>query len=199
MNLQTRVVNILTKPKEEWPIIAAETTDVPTLYTSYIAILAAIPAICSFIGMSMIGVTLPFVGTYRYPLAHGLTMAIVQYVLGLVGIYVAALVIDKLAPTFQSQPSTIQALKLVAYASTAGWVAGVLNIIPALAILGVLAGLYGIYLFYLGVSPLMKTPSEKVIPYMVVSAIIIIVVMIVVGVCATALTGAMFVGPRLGL
>ena len=199
MNLQTRVVNILTKPKEEWPIIAAETTDVPTLYTSYIAILAAIPAICSFIGMSMIGVTLPFVGTYRYPLAHGLTMAILQYVLGLVGIYVAAVVIDKLAPTFQSQPSTIQALKLVAYASTAGWVAGVLNIIPALSILGILAGLYGIYLFYLGVSPLMKTPSEKVIPYMVVSAIVIIVVMIVVGVCATALTGAMFVGPRLGL
>lgn len=199
MNLQTRVVNILTKPKEEWPIIAAETTDVPTLYTSYIAILAAIPAICSFIGMSMIGVTLPFVGTYRYPLAHGLTMAILQYVLGLVGIYVAAVVIDKLAPTFQSQSSTIQALKLVAYASTAGWVAGVLNIIPVLSILGVLAGLYGIYLFYLGVSPLMKTPSEKVIPYMVVSAIVIIVVMVVVGVCATAITGAMFVGPRLGL
>ena len=126
-------------------------------------------------------------------------MAIVQYVLGLVGIYVAAVVIDKLAPTFQSQSSTIQALKLVAYASTATWVAGVLNIIPALSVLGILAGLYGIYLFYLGVSPLMKTPSEKVIPYMVVSAIVIIVVMVVVGVCATAITGAMFVGPRLGL
>ena len=199
MNLQTRVTNILTKPKEEWPVIAAETTDVPTLYKSYIAILAAIPPIGSFIGMSMIGVSLPILGTYRYGLAHGLTMAIVQYVLGLVGIYLAAFVIDKLAPTFQSQSSTIQALKLVAYASTATWLAGILNMIPALSVLGILAGLYGIYLFYLGVSPLMKTPSEKVIPYMVVSAIVIIVVMVVVGACATAITGAMFVGPGVGV
>jgi hypothetical protein len=199
MNLQTRVVNILTKPKEEWPVIAGETTDVPGLYSSYIAILAAIPAICSFIGMTMIGVTLPFVGSYRYGLAHGLTTAILQYVFGLIGIYLAAVVIDKLAPTFQSQPSTIQALKLVAYASTASWVAGVLNIIPALGALGILAGLYGIYLFYLGVPQLMKTPAEKVIPYMIVSALVIIVVMAVVGVITGAITGAMFVGPRLGL
>lgn len=199
MNLQTRVVNILTKPKEEWPVIAAETTDVASLYSGYIAILAAIPAVCSFIGMTMIGVTLPFVGTYRYPLAHGLTTAVLQYVFGLIGIYVAALVIDKLAPTFQSQPSTIQALKLVAYASTAGWVAGVLNLIPALGILGIFAALYGIYLFYLGVTPLMKTPSDKVIPYMVVSAVVIIIVMAICGVITGAITAAMFVGPRLGL
>lgn len=199
MNLQTRVMNILTKPKEEWPVIAAETTDVSSLYTSYICLLAAIPAVASFIGLTIIGVTLPFVGSYRYGLAHGLTMCILQYVFGLVGVYVAAVVIDKLAPTFQSQPSTIQALKLVAYASTASWVAGVLNIIPALSPLTLIAGLYGIYLFYLGVTPLMKTPADKVIPYMLVSALVIIVVMFVVGLITAAITGAMFVGPRLGL
>ena len=199
MNLQTRVMSILTKPKEEWPVIAAETTDVSTLYQSYIAILAAIPPIASFIGLSIIGVSLPLypsVGTFRYGLAQGLAMAVVQYVMGLVGVYVAAVVIDKLAPTFQSESNTIQALKLVAYSSTATWLAGVLNIIPALGVLAMLAGLYGIYLFYLGVSPLMKTPTDKVIPYMVVSAIVIIIVMVVAGAITAAITGAMFVVPR---
>ena len=199
MNLQTRVTNILTKPKEEWPVIAGETTDVATLFKSYIAILAAIPPIGTFIGTTLIGVTVPILGTYRVGMAHGLASACLQYVFGLIGVYVASFVIDKLAPTFQSQSSMVQALKLVAYASTPTWVAGVLYIIPMLGILAILAGLYGIYLFYLGVTPCMKTPGEKVIPYMVVSAIVIIIVMVVVGAISTALTAAFFVGPRLGI
>ncbi len=199
MDLQTRVTNVLIKPKEEWPVIAAESTDVATLYKTYIAILAAIPPVGAFIGMTFIGVSVPMLGTYRSGFAHGLTTAIVQYVLALLAVYVAAIVIDRLAPTFQSQSNAIQALKLVAFSSTPGWLAGVLGIIPALATLGILAGLYGIYLFYLGVTPLMKTPDAKVVPYMVVSAIVIIVVMAMVGVITTALTGALFVGPRIGM
>jgi hypothetical protein len=199
MNLQTRVTNILTKPKEEWPVVAAEQTDVASLYRNYIAILALIPPVASFIGLSIVGVSLPLfptIGTFRYGLSAGLGMAVVQYVIALIGVYVAAVVIDKLAPTFQSQPDTTQALKLVAYSSTAGWLAGVFHIIPALGVLALLAGLYGIYLFYLGVPVLMKTPKERVIPYMIVSAIVVIIVMVVASAITTAITGAMFVVPR---
>jgi hypothetical protein len=99
-------------------------------------------------------------------------------------------VIDKLAPTFDSKPNVVQALKLVAYSSTAGWVAGVLNIIPVLGIIAALAGLYGIYLFYLGLPVLMKTPEAKVIPYMVVAAIVVIVLSILVGVIVGMVVGA---------
>jgi len=191
MDLQTRVVNILTKPAQEWPVIAGETTDAATLIKSYVAILAAIPAIGSFIGTVVVGVGMGFLGTFRVSPVRGVATMIVSYVLSIVGVYLASMVIDKLAPTFQSESNAIQALKLVVYASTPTWLAGVLNIIPALGILGILAGLYGIYLFYLGVTPLMKTPSDKVIPYMVVSAIVVIVVMVVVGMCVAALS-AMF-------
>ena len=85
-------------------------------------------------------------------------------------------VIDKLAPTFESKPNQIQALKLVAYASTASWVAGVFNIIPVLSILGILGGLYSIYLFYLGLPVLMKSPPEKAMGYTVVVIICAIVI-----------------------
>jgi hypothetical protein len=199
VNLQTRVMNILTKPKDEWPVIAAETTSIATIYSSYVCLLAAIPAVCSFIGTTMIGVSVPLLGSYKVGVAQGLTTAIISYALGLAGIYVSALVIQKLAPTFQSEANLVQAFKLVAYASTASWVAGVLSIIPALALLGVLASLYGIYLFYLGVTPLMKTPQDKVIAYMLVSAVVIIVVYLVVGVITGALTTAFFGFRRLGM
>jgi hypothetical protein len=187
MDLQTRAKNILMQPAQEWPVIAGESTDVTALLRDYAAPLSAIPAVCRWIGMSVIGVSVPFIGTVRVGIVRGLASAIVTWVLSLVGAWLAALVIEKLAPSFGSRGDTAQALKLVVYASTAIWIAGVLNLIPALSVLTVLAGLYAIYLFYLGLTPVMQTPSDKVVPYMIVSALVVIVVTVVVGFCAAAL------------
>lgn len=192
--LTERVKKILTTPQTEWNVIEAEPTSVDKLYRGYIAPLAAIPVIASFIGFSIIGQDFGFLGTYRVGIVTGIAHAIVSFVLALVMVYVAALVINKLAPTFNSTPSDIQAPKLVAYAYTPAWVAGVFNIIPALMVLGILGGLYSIYLFYVGLPVMMKTPRDKVIPYMVVAALVIIVLTVIVGVVAAAITG---VGRRL--
>ena len=189
MSLQTRAVNILKQPKAEWPVIAAETTDVATLYKEYIAPLAAIPVIAGFIGLTMVGVSVPFFGTYRVSITTGLTNCIVQYVLALVGVYVAAIVIEQLAPKFESRGSTIQALKLVAYASTPVWVAGVFNLIPALSVLTIVAALYAIYLFYLGLPVMMNTPESKVLPFMVVAAIVIFVINLIVAFVTASISG----------
>jgi hypothetical protein len=69
------------------------------------------------------------------------------------------------------------------------WIAGVLNLIPALSPLIILAALYAIYLFYLGLPTLMGTPSGQVVPYMVVSAIVIIIVSFVLGIVAATIAG----------
>jgi Yip1-like protein len=186
-NLVARVTNILTKPAEEWPVIAAEPEDLASIMQGYAAPLAAIPAICSWIGWSLIGVSVPFLGTIRPSLARGLARAIVSWVLALVGAYVAALVIEKLAPTFKSSGATTRALKLVVYASTPVWVAGVLNLVPALSPLVIVAALYAVYIFYLGLPVLMQTPRDQVIPYMVVSALVIVVISFVLGIITGAL------------
>jgi hypothetical protein len=188
VNLQTRVVNILTKPRQEWPVIAAEPKDVPRLYRNYIVLLAAVPAVCTMVGMSLFGMPIPFYGHVRMNFGTAFASAVVQYVLSLVGVYVVGLVIAKLAPNFQSEPDTAQAVKLVAYSWTPAWVAGILFLYPGLGLLAMLAGLYGIYLMYLGVSPLMKTPAEKVVTYLVVSVIVLIVVYLVIGL----IVGAVF-------
>jgi len=189
-SLQDRVKAILIDPKAEWPVIERESTTVERLYREYIVILAAIPAIAGFISNSIIGLPLGIYGTYRVGIVSGLIGAIVMYILTLVGAYVSALIINKLATTFDSTPSDIQALKLVAYASTAAWVAGIFNIIPFLgAVIALVGALYSIYLFYLGLPVMMKTPDAKVIPYMVVAAIVMICVYIVIGMLAAAITG----------
>jgi hypothetical protein len=189
MNLQARVKAILTTPATEWPVIAGEPTDVLSLYRNYIFILAAIPAVCQFLGQVLIG--LPFLG--RMSPGGALVGAVLTYVVSLVSVYLAAWVIERLAPNFSSSGDTAQALKLVAYASTPVWVAGVLKLIPALGVLVIIAGIYSIYLCYLGMTPVMKTPADKVVVYMIVSALVVIVIQIVLGMVigSLALTGAM--------
>ena len=187
MNIVDRVKNILLQPKQEWPKIAEETTDIKTLYTSYIVILAAIPAVATFIGFTFIGTM-----GIRFSMGYGLSLMISSYVLSLLGIFVAALVIDALAPSFASQKNLTQALKLCAYSYTAYWVASILMVIPMLAILVLIAGLYGVYLFYLGLPVMMKTPQDKVVPYMIVAIVVLIVVGVVITFLSRLFTPGLF-------
>ncbi len=187
-NLQTRVMNILKSPTTEWPVIAAEATDVGKLYREYIMILSAIPVVATFIAYSVIGVSLPFAGMYRRSMMGGISLMLVSYVMGLIGVYVCAVIIEWLAPKFKSSGTRLDALKLVAYASTPVWVAGILNILPLLGLLALLAALYAVYLYYLGLPVMMKTPADQVVIYMIVSAVVIFVVGLVMGMISTALT-----------
>ena len=104
MNLVERVKAILLQPKSEWPVIERESGDAGYLFTNYVCIVSAIPAVCSFIGTVIAG--LGIVG--------GLMYAVVTYVLGLVGVFVMAYVIDFLAGTFNGQKNLDNAMKVSA-------------------------------------------------------------------------------------
>jgi hypothetical protein len=134
------------------------------------------------------------VGSYRVPLVTGIVTAALTFVLALVGIYVVALIINALAPSFGGEKNSTQALKVAVYSYTPGWVAGVLQILPMLGLLAVLAGLYGIYLIYLGLPRLMKCPQEKAASYTAVVVICAILLSIVVGAVTSGIVGAALVG-----
>lgn len=180
MNLTDRVKSLLLQPAQEWAVIEKEQTTVGDLYSSYILALAAIGPVASIIGLSLIGINVPFAGTYRVPLGSAIGQAVVSYVLGLAGVYVLALIIDALAPTFQGTKSNIQAFKVAAYSSTAAWLAAIFILIPILGFLQIL-GLYSLYLLYLGLPPLMKAPREKALVYTVVVVIAGIVIFAIIG------------------
>jgi hypothetical protein len=155
MNVVQRAQAILLTPKSEWLAIGRESGDPTFLFTNYVAILAAIPAVCRFIGFSIVGF-----GPFRVGIVAGFISAVVQYVLTFVMVYVLALIIDALAPTFGAQKNPQNALKLAVYSMTPAWLAGVFLLIPVLGFLQ-LVGLYGLYLLWLGLPPLMKSPNDK--------------------------------------
>ncbi len=187
MNLVERVKGILLTPQKEWPVIEAESATPASLYTGYIIPLVAIPAVAGFVGMSLFGVRVLGAG-FRVPIGTGLTTAVVNYALTLAGVFVLALIIDALAPSFGGQKSQVQALKLAAYSSTASWLAGIFLIIPALSILSIV-GIYSLFLLYLGLPVLMKSPPDKSLVYTIVVILGAIVLYAVIGVIVSRVSG----------
>lgn len=188
-NVVQRVQDILLKPKQTWPVIDVEPADTASIYKNYLVYVAAIPALAAFIGLSLVGVG-GFGYSVRVPLLTGLVNMVVTYVLALVMVFVLSLIVDALAPTFGGTKSPISALKLVAYGSTASFVGGIFNLVPALGILGLLAALYSIYLIYLGLPVLMKCPQEKAVGYTAVVIVCGIVAGMIIGAVSSMATPA---------
>jgi Yip1 domain len=193
MTLIDRVKNIILTPKTEWPVIDRESGDMKFLFVNYVAILTAIPAICGFIGTSIVGFNIPGMGTMRMPVASGLGNAIVGYLLTFVIVYAVAFIADMLAPTFSGRRNFPSALKLVVYSYTPAWLCGIFFLIPGLRFLTIL-GLYGLYLLWLGLPVLMKSPQEKSLAY----AAAIVVCAVVIGIVFGLIQGALFAFPRMG-
>jgi hypothetical protein len=124
-----------------------------------VAILAAIPAVCGLIGMAIVGISIPVVGTLRISFGSALIFAAITYLMAFVTVYVLALIVDALAPTFKATRNLENALKLVVYSYTPVWLVGVFLLIPGLSFLMIL-GIYGLYLMWLGLPVLMKVPQN---------------------------------------
>jgi hypothetical protein len=198
MALVDRVKNILISPRTEWPVIDAEPATVASLYTGYIVPLAAIPAICGVIGSALFGVSVPLLGRIRIPITTAIVNAVVAYVVTLIGVYVFAMIIDALAPTFGGTKNQVQALKVVAYSSTAAWVAGILSIFPGLYPLELIVALYCFYLLFLGLPICMKVPENKAIGYTIVSIVCAFVLALVIGAVLGLLGFGMGGAPGMG-
>lgn len=193
MDLVQRAKNICLSPASEWAVIETEPATTGALLTGYALPLAAIGAIAGFIGRSLIGTSVLGV-YYRTPFVSGVIGGVFAVGISLVMCFALALIVDALAPTFGGQKSQLQALKLVVFAYTPAWLAGVLQIVPLLGILGIFAGLYAIYVMYLGIPKLMKAPQDKSVVYTLVVVVCAIVLFVILGLVSAAFVGAGMLG-----
>lgn len=171
MAIVERIKGILLDPKAEWPRIAAEPATTQAIYTGYVMLLAAIGPVATFVGFSELGIP------------WALRLAVGAYVMTLVVTFVLALVVDTLAPSFGGSKDFIASLKLVAYAFTAVYLAGIAHVIGHMAgIVILLAAIYAWYTFFLGAPVLRKCSAEKAVPFTLVVLLGWIALAIVAGV-----------------
>ncbi len=179
MNLFDRVKNIITSPNREWDVIATEQPDAGKIVTGYVLPLAGLAAIAAFIGYGLIGFNV--FGFRLSGIDWGLYQALTILIGAIASVFITALVVDMLAPSFGSEKNFNRSVQLVAYSFTPMWIGGILAIFPAIALIGGLFGLYGLYLLYIGLPKLKHTPADKQTGYFVVILIITLVVYFVVG------------------
>jgi hypothetical protein len=188
--LMERAKMILTSPKTEWDAIEKEQTTLKELYMGYILLLAAIGPVAGFLKMSVIGIHVPLMGTYRPGFGASLGSMVFHYALTLAGVYLMALIVNMLAPSFGGKKDDMQALKTVAYAYTAAWVAGFAQFVPWVGMLILLAGsVYSVYLLYLGLPVTMKCPPEKSMGFTLVSIIAAIILSFAISAVVRGITG----------
>jgi hypothetical protein len=190
MDIVARAKTITLNPATTWPVIEREQHDIQSLFVPYMLILAAIPAVASFIGMSIIGMG-GFGLSFRLPIGSGLAMMVTAYIMSLIMSFGMGWLISTLAPTFGGQRNLVQGLKVAVFGGTPMMLAGVFNIIPALSIMGLLAALYSLYVMYLGLPQLMKNPKEKTAIYMAVVVIASIIAGVVLSMVSSAFTPSM--------
>lgn len=186
VGLVARVQNILARPSAEWDVIAVEPATIGGLYSGYACILAAIPAVASVLGWVVRG---------HFFVVGAVLVAVVSYVLSLVGVFVVAWIIDALAPSFSAEKNQVQAMKLVTYSYTAAWVAGAFDILPVLGgLMTLLGGIYSLYLLYLGLPKLMKNPPDRSPAYLLVTIGAAIVIYLVAAVVVEMVTAMFAIG-----
>lgn len=174
MAVVERAKRILTTPRTEWPVIAGESTSTAALFGGYVLPLAAITPLATVIGNGLFDGSISF--------SQGIMIAVISLVMSLVGVYVLGLIASKIAPSFGGTDDLGQGLKLVAYSYTAAWVAGIINLIPALALVSLVGGVYSLYLLYAGSSVMMSVPKERAVGYTAVVILVAIGVYIVIAI-----------------
>jgi hypothetical protein len=184
--LPQRVWCILRRPTLEWPVIAEETGGVRSLYIRYVIPLVLIGPICGYLGGMLFGVKLGALVFPPDPISAAFGAA-TSLALHLAGLYLVAMVIDALAPSFGGEPNRCRAFKLAAYAATPVWIAGLFALFPPLWILGVV-GLYSMYLLYAGLPVMMRTRSPRPWLYALLISGLALVMVMLAGVIPATIT-----------
>lgn len=148
----------------------------------YVAVLALIPFFATLIGdlwYYSLFTRFIFGGSF---IAYAFVRAVLTYILDVAAVYVIAIVIRMLAPTFNSTVDEIKSLKLAAYIFTPAFLIAILDIIPPLSGLTFLGVLYGLYILYIGLPLVLATPKDKVVTYVIAVVVATLIVFVVIGV-----------------
>jgi len=174
---------MLTQPKQEWEAVSTEFSNVPAIFRGYVVPVSLVGPVAALVGTVLFGERGTLFGMVETSVGTAVQDAVAHYALGLASVWVLAVALDLLTPTFGGSANRVQAFKVVAYGSTPAWVCGILGLVPRLAPYGLLGMLWTLVLIAWGAPALMKVqPKERANAFGLVAA------------AATAIVGLVFEG-----
>ncbi len=166
-----RVINLITKPNEEWDTIRNESITIKDLYMKYALILFAIPNVAMFFGMSF----------SHTSITMALFWAIFFYACTIGTLFLMGVLIDVIGPQFGGSKDTLSAQKLAVFSMVPYALIGALMIFPfrfdSFFYSIMLLSLSSFYLMYIGLPKLKNiTLQDKQIPFIAIMVVIWLIV-----------------------
>jgi len=158
------VVGLFTHPDQEWQQIRGEEESISHIYLTHVLLLAAIPAICAYIGTTRVGWSIGGGAPVTLVESSALSMVIMSYLTMLAGVAVMGSFIHWLARTYDASPSLARCIVFAAYTATPLFIGGLAALYPNLwlaMIVGTASICYTVYLLYVGIPTFMNIPKDE--------------------------------------
>lgn len=200
MRLLSHTIGIFTHPDKEWEAIRADKYSFTRVFFSHVPILALIPCIAGYIGVTRVGFG---VGGHWAKLTpeSALALAVVTYISMLIGVYLFGEFINWMAKSYgvEGDEATrhYEGTALAVFVTTPIFLVGIVSLYPNLwlnAAVTMLAAGYSVYLLFAGIPILMNMNKERAFMYAVSVVTVGLVLLVLVRVGSVVLW-SMGIGP----
>ncbi len=201
MGLLQHTVGILVRPGSEWRAIRDEDRSFVQVFVNQVPLLALIPVVCAYIGVTQVGWTVADGNVVRLTGSSAISLCALAYVALLVSIFLLGEFVNWMSKTYGVKDPAdrrhYESTALAVYVSTPILLAGIASLYPKLwlvaGILG-LAGAYSVYLIYSGIPILMNIPKDRAFMY-ATSVVTVALVLVVSTMIFTVVIWGMGIGP----
>lgn len=187
-------LGILLHPDSEWKAIRNEKHSFKQVFLSHVPLLALIPTISFFIGVTQVGWSVGSGEPVKLTTLSALELCGLTYFALLFGVFILGEFINFMAKTYGVKDSEEQrhyeGTALAVYVATPVFLVGIFGLYPDIwlnAIATGIAGAYAVYLVYEGIPILMNISKEQAFMYASSVVTVGLVLMVVVRVAAVLL------------
>ena len=157
-------ISLFTRPDRAWETIRQKEDAHSLHYLMHLLLLALIPAVCLFIGVTFVGWSLVEDERVRLATPSALQLCALLYLAIVVGTVIMGFFVRWMARAFDVRPSLNQCIGFVAYVITPFLLAGVTGLYPNrwfAAVVLLIAGTYSTYLLFTGLPAFMRQRNSQ--------------------------------------
>ena len=157
-------ISLFTQPDRAWETIHQKEDAHSLYYLMHLLLLALVPAVCLFIGVTIVGWSLVDEERVRLDTASALQLCLLLYLAIVIGTVIMGFFVRWMARAFDARPNLNQCIGFIAYVITPFLLAGVTGLYPNrwfAAIVLLIAGIYSTYLLFTGLPAFMRQRSSQ--------------------------------------
>ena len=155
---------LFSHPHQEWSAIKNENYSMSRVYIAHVALMALIPAISLYIGMTQVGLSLTGDEFMKLTPARAFPLSFAYYLALLAAVGFMSYITFWMEKTFGAEANFERCLTFISFTASPMFFVGLVGLFPVIwlnVILVLAAVCYSLYLLFIGVPLFMDIPEER--------------------------------------